>query len=99
MALCRPRANRTDGKRLRERYGENAHANFTGDDAQNLPTVTEEEFMNLYAVRAGDIRVEITSPLKLDGSSEIAFVFRRSGSGGRRPQSVGAQLRRRQTRA
>ncbi len=61
MALCRPRANRTDGKRLRERYGENAHANFTGDDAQNLPTVTEEEFMNLYAVRAGDIRVEITS--------------------------------------
>ena len=61
-ALCQPRANRTDGKRLRERYGENARAFFGPDSAQSrLPQISEEEFMNLYAVRAGDIRVEITS--------------------------------------
>ncbi|MEQ9364728.1 MAG: AAA family ATPase [Leptospirales bacterium] len=61
-ALCRPRANRTDGKRLRERYGEDARAAFEPENAaKDLPTVTEEEFMNLYAVRAGDIRVEINS--------------------------------------
>ncbi|MCR9142479.1 MAG: AAA family ATPase [bacterium] len=61
-ALCKPRANRVDGKRLRERYGEDALAVFEPESAaKRLPAVTEEEFMNLYAVRAGDIRVEITA--------------------------------------
>lgn len=61
-AVCQPRANRTDGKRLRERYGESARASFGPEGARNqLPQITEEEFMNLYAVRAGDIRVEINS--------------------------------------
>jgi DNA repair exonuclease SbcCD ATPase subunit len=60
-ALCQPRANRTDGKRLRERYGEEAQAHFQDHDGLLPPLISDEEFMNLYAVRAGDIRVEITA--------------------------------------
>lgn len=62
-ALCQPRANRADGKRLRERYGENASAEFVLSEKGpgKLPQISEEEFMNLYAVRAGDIRVDISA--------------------------------------
>jgi DNA sulfur modification protein DndD len=58
--LCSPRANRTSGRLLKERYGEAREARLAADGA--TPRIDEDEFLNLYAIRSGDIHFELDSP-------------------------------------
>lgn len=56
QALCRPSETKKSGKVLKARYG-------AGRSAQALLThdipISDEEFMNLYAIREGDLRLEL----------------------------------------
>jgi uncharacterized protein YhaN len=56
QALCRPSETKKSGQILKARYG-------AGRGAQALMTndspITDEEFMNLYAIREGDLRLEL----------------------------------------
>lgn len=61
FALCAPKANRLAGKRLRERYGEKAAARIERAAGASVPEIPEEEFLSLYAIRAGDIDVKLES--------------------------------------
>lgn len=56
QALCRPSETKKSGKVLKARYGAGraAQAVITND----VP-ITDEEFMNLYAIREGDLRLEL----------------------------------------
>jgi ABC-type Mn2+/Zn2+ transport system ATPase subunit len=56
QALCRPSETKKSGKVLKARYGaaRSAQAVLTND----IP-ITDEEFMNLYAIREGDLRLEL----------------------------------------
>lgn len=56
--LCRPPGNTREGRKLRSRYGENRQADIVFDGAQINFEVSE--FMNLHAIRAGDINIEMS---------------------------------------
>jgi DNA sulfur modification protein DndD len=58
--ICSPRANRRQGRLLAERYGEAREAALTTDGAPL--SIDEDEFLNLYAIRSGDIHFELDSP-------------------------------------
>ena len=57
--LCSPKANKKHGKKLRDRYGESrrAKAVFTSSPLR----IDEDEFLNLYAIRSGDIDLDLGS--------------------------------------
>lgn len=56
-ALCKPRSNRTAGKRLALRYGTERQvtADFDGDPV----TIPEDAFYDLYAIRSGDLTIDV----------------------------------------
>jgi hypothetical protein len=56
QALCRPSETKKSGKILKARYGpgRTAEAKLTSD----VP-ITDEEFLNLYAIREGDLKLEL----------------------------------------
>jgi ABC-type Mn2+/Zn2+ transport system ATPase subunit len=56
QALCRPSEAKKAGKDLKARYGADRSAQATL--SRELP-VTDDEFMNLYAIRAGDLQFEL----------------------------------------
>lgn len=58
--LCSPRAGRVPGRLLKERYGEARKAELTFDGAPL--SLDEDEFLNLCAVRSGEISLELDSP-------------------------------------
>lgn len=57
--LCSPKANRIYGKTLRDRYGEARQAKilFAGKPLR----LDEDEFLNLLAIRGGDIQLDLAS--------------------------------------
>ncbi len=59
QALCSPKANKAAGRRLKERYGEQRQASalFTA----RAEPIEEDEFLNLYAIRCGDISLDLNS--------------------------------------
>lgn len=61
FVLCAPKANRLAGKRLRERYGEKAAARIERAAGAVVTEIPEDEFLSLYAIRAGDIDVKLES--------------------------------------
>ena len=57
--LCQPRMTKKRGMALKERYGEDREAQLIfGDKALRMD---EDEFMNLLAIRSGDILLEMAS--------------------------------------
>lgn len=58
--LCAPKANRSYGRLLKERYGEAREAELSVDGAPLF--IDEDEFMDLYAIRSGDIHFDLGSP-------------------------------------
>ena len=56
QALCRPSEAKKAGKLLKERYG--AARLATAVLANDAP-ITDEEFLNLYAIRAGDLNLRL----------------------------------------
>jgi uncharacterized protein YhaN len=81
--ICAPRGNSAEGKRLKNRYGENRKAEITGDS----PRISESDFLNLYAVKSGPI------DLKFDKNSEAMNVVKASlFSGGIDPKAVADSL-------
>lgn len=56
-ALCKPRSNRTAGKRLALRYGTErlVTADFDGEPM----TIPEDAFYDLYAIRSGDLTIDV----------------------------------------
>lgn len=56
QALCRPRESKVEGKALRDRYGPDRKAEVT---LSGEFEVSDDEFLNLYAVRAGDLQLKL----------------------------------------
>ncbi len=56
-ALCKPRSNRTAGKRLGLRYGTErlVTAEFDGEPM----SIPEDAFYDLYAIRSGDLTIDV----------------------------------------
>ncbi|MDB5106288.1 MAG: hypothetical protein JWP91_3977, partial [Fibrobacteres bacterium] len=59
QALCRPSETKKSGKVLKARYGQARQASATLTDGAPFSAITDEEFMNLYAIREGDLRLEL----------------------------------------
>jgi DNA sulfur modification protein DndD len=59
QGLCRPKKSRKSGRLLADRYGEERRVELVFD-GETLE-VTEEEFLNLYAIRAGGLSLSISS--------------------------------------
>jgi len=58
-ALCSPRGNNDPARRLRARYGQDrkARLEFQGEEY----AIPAPDFLNLFAIRAGDLSLEIGS--------------------------------------
>jgi len=86
--LCSPPGNTREGKELKRRYGENRQMDveFEGEKIN----FDVSEFMNLYALRAGDINIEMT-----DRSAWMEKVKSNLFSGGIDPNLVKANLEKR----
>lgn len=56
-ALCKPRSNRTAGKRLALRYG--TERLVTADFDGGPMTIPEDAFYDLYAIRSGDLTIDV----------------------------------------
>ncbi|GEM_PF-3355426 len=57
QALCDPSETKKPGKLLKTRYG--AHRQATATLVNGAP-ISEDEFLNLFAIRAGDLRLELS---------------------------------------
>lgn len=55
QALCKPSEAKKAGKDLKARYGS---ARSAAADTDGIGPIPDEEFMNLYAIREGDLRLE-----------------------------------------
>lgn len=55
QALCKPSEAKKAGKDLKARYGS---ARSAAADTDGMGPIPDEEFMNLYAIREGDLRLE-----------------------------------------
>jgi hypothetical protein len=87
QALCRPSEAKKSGKILKERYGaaRQATAVLSGEAA-----ITDEEFLSLYAIRAGDLN------LRLDqGTDWIEKLKARLFHGGLDPGALIAEFQKR----
>jgi energy-coupling factor transporter ATP-binding protein EcfA2 len=87
-ALCNPPGNTREGKELKRRYGEDRQVDieFEGEKLQ----FDVSEFRNLYALRAGNINIEMT-----DQSTWMEKVKSNLFSGGIDPNLIKANLDRR----
>jgi ABC-type Mn2+/Zn2+ transport system ATPase subunit len=71
QALCRPSEAKLIGKQLKSRYGSGRIAEAV---LSNDVPITDEEFMNLYAIRAGDLKLEFDKGTEwLDGLKSRLF--------------------------
>jgi len=57
--LCKPKATKKQGRRIRKRYGDNTEIEivFSGQPV----TIDEDEFLNLYAVHSGNMNLDLKS--------------------------------------
>lgn len=87
QALCRPSETKKSGRLLKERYGpgRKAQAETTGD-----APITDEEFMNLYAIRAGDLRLDLDQ-----GTDWLERLKSRLFHGGLDPAALSAEFEKR----
>jgi DNA repair exonuclease SbcCD ATPase subunit len=87
-ALCSPPGNIREGKELKRRYGEDRQMDveFEGEKIH----FEVSEFMNLYALRAGDINIELD-----DRSAWMEKVKSHLFSGGIDPNLIRANLEKR----
>jgi recombinational DNA repair ATPase RecF len=87
-ALAAPGAGISAGKELRRRYGDDrrVEARFEGEK----PRIDPGEFLNLYALRAGDLKVEFK-----DGEEWMDRVKARLFSGGIDPNQIRVELEKR----
>ncbi|MFQ3620536.1 MAG: AAA family ATPase [Spirochaetales bacterium] len=82
--LCKPKGSIGAAKRLRERYGEYPpiEVKFVGPSVQFAPA----DFLNLFAVRSGDLRVE-------GDSNWLTTIKAQLFSGGIDPQEVANRIK------
>lgn len=87
-ALCKPRSNRTAGKRLALRYGTErlVTADFDGEPM----TIPEDAFYDLYAIRSGDLTIDVKS-----GASWVEALKAELFTAGLDPKRLQAALARR----
>lgn len=87
QALCRPSEAKKAGKLLKDRYGTARQATASLDDAA---PVSDEEFLSLYAIRAGDLN------LRLDqGTDWMEKLKARLFHGGLDPAALCAEFQKR----
>ncbi len=81
QVLCSPKASKKQGKMLKARYSDSCKvkAVFTGEPVY----LDEDEFLNLYAVRSGDMDLDLSS-----GSSWLEKVKSSLFTGGLDPQRL-----------
>lgn len=87
-ALCRPRSNRSAGKRLALRYGteRRATAEFDGEPI----SIPDDAFYDLYAIRSGDLTIDVKP-----GSSWVEALKAELFTAGLDPKRLHAALARR----
>jgi DNA repair exonuclease SbcCD ATPase subunit len=83
--LCAPKGTTSDGKRLKERYGEDRDAKIEFDS--NPLLFDADEFLNLYAINSGDINLELSA-----GKSWMDKVKSSLFSGGLDPKKIAGLL-------
>ena len=57
--LCKPKATKKQGRRIRKRYGDNTEAKVIFSDEP--VTIDEDEFINLYAIHSGNMNLDLKS--------------------------------------
>ncbi len=57
--LCKPKATKKQGRRIRKRYGDNTEVEVIFSDQP--VTIDEDEFLNLYAVHSGNMKLDLKS--------------------------------------
>lgn len=57
--LCKPKATKKQGRRIRKRYGDNTEVEVVFSDQP--VTIDEDEFLNLYAVHSGNMGLDLKS--------------------------------------
>lgn len=57
--LCKPKATKKQGRRIRKRYGDNTQVEIVFSDQP--VTIDEDEFLNLYAVHSGNMNLHLKS--------------------------------------
>lgn len=58
QALCSPSETKKAGKLLKSRYGQSRSVSLTYTNNNGVKTIPEDVFLNLYAIRAGDLNME-----------------------------------------
>ncbi len=86
QAICRPSETKKSGKVLKARYGAGR-----GALAEPLPVpISDEEFLNLYAIREGDLRLELDK-----GTEWLEKLKSRLFHGGLDPSAFAAEFEKR----
>ena len=57
--LCQPDRRRAAGKRLTRRYGKDFSASISSGNETITDTISEEEYLNLFAIHASDLTFEV----------------------------------------
>jgi len=84
-AIAKPKGNHTEGKRLRERYGDTKSVEIEGD----VPTKIDiDEFLNLHCLKSGEISIDFSKKSWVDRIRNQLF------SGGIDPASIAKELER-----
>lgn len=89
QALCRPGESKKAGRLLKERYGPGRIAEAEFSDGGSEP-VSDDEFLNLYAIRAGDLRLEMNQ-----GTGWLERLKARLFLGGVDPSALAAEFEKR----
>ena len=58
-ALCKPKATKKQGRRIRKRYGDNTEVEVIFSDQSVI--IDEDEFLNLYAIHSGNMNLDLKS--------------------------------------
>src|SRR5690606_18890961 len=86
QALCRPGESKKAGRLLKERYGPGRKAEAVFSDADCVP-VSDDEFLHLYAIRAGDLKLEMSQ-----GADWLESLRTRLFLGGVDPSGLAAEF-------
>jgi len=57
--ICKPKATKKQGRRIRKRYGDNTEVEIVFSDQP--VTIDEDEFLNLYAIHSGNMNLDLKS--------------------------------------
>ncbi|MBX7059297.1 MAG: AAA family ATPase [Leptospirales bacterium] len=71
QALCQPSGSTSDGKRLRERYGETARASLHDARGEIKASLAHDEFLSTYAVHSGNVHIKMKGRFFQQATAEL----------------------------